>query len=196
MTTSHLSSGGMPPGPVAYLKGQLVNMRGLLRDDLDHVRGWWDSAEATRYMETGTRPTTDPMLEAFYQTATDNPNAVVFVVEETKTGRPIGLSGLYEIFWPGRRAEFRILIGEPGAFDKGYGTEATRMTVDYGFVRLNMEVIHLGVNAANARAVRAYEKAGFVQEGLRRKFVYARGAYNDAVVMSILREDYLAKGKA
>lgn len=179
----------------AYLKGQRVNLRGLRRDDLEHVRRWWDNAEATQYMETGSRPATEPMLEAFYKGATENPNVVVFVVEEAETSRPIGTSGLFEIFWPGRRAEFRILIGDPSAFDKGYGTEATRMTVEYGFLRLNMEVIHLGVNASNVRAVRAYEKAGFVKEGLRRKFVYARGAYHDAVVMSILREEYLAAGK-
>jgi RimJ/RimL family protein N-acetyltransferase len=179
----------------AYFKGRHVNLRGLRREDLEHVRRWWDNAEVTQYMETGARPATEPMLEGFYKTATENPNLVVFVVEVAKTGRPIGTSGLYEIFWPGRRAEFRILIGDPSAFDKGYGSEATRMTVEYGFLRLNLEVIHLGVNASNARAVRAYEKAGFVKEGLRRKFVYARGAYHDAVVMSILREEYLAAGK-
>lgn len=195
MSKSKISLGETQSSPGAYLKGRQVNLRGLRREDLEHVRRWWDNAEATQYMETGARPATEPMLESFYKTATENPNLVVFVVEEAKTGRPIGTSGLYEIFWPGRRAEFRILIGDPSAFDKGYGTEATRMTVEYGFLRLNMEVIHLGVNASNARAVRAYEKAGFVQEGLRRKFVYARGAYHDAVVMSILREEYLATGK-
>jgi RimJ/RimL family protein N-acetyltransferase len=178
-----------------FLRGQRVNLRGLRRDDMEHVRRWWDNAEATQYMETGARPATEPMLEAFYKSATENPNVVVFVVEDADTGQPIGTSGLFEIFWPGRRAEFRILIGEPSTFDKGYGTEATRMTVAYGFSRLNMEVIHLGVNASNARAVRAYEKAGFVKEGLRRKFVFARGVYHDAVVMSILREEYLATGK-
>ena len=180
----------VPPG--AFLQGEHVNLRGLRREDLDSVRNWWDCAEATRFMETGVFPTTEARLEDFYRTSTESSNTVVFVVEERSTGSTIGLSGLYEIFWPGRRAEFRILIGDPGVFDKGYGTEATLMTIDYGFVRLNMEVIHLGVNAANARAVRAYEKAGFIHEGIRRKFVYARGEYNDAVVMSMLRDEYLA----
>lgn len=182
--------------PRVFLQGQKVSLRGLRRDDLDSVRSWWDCAEATRYMETGAFPTTETMLEDFYRGATESSGTVVFVVEERSTGRAIGLSGLYEIFWPGRRAEFRILIGDPDVFDKGYGTEATLMTMDYGFLRLNMEVIHLGVNAANVRAVRAYEKAGFVHEGIRRKFVYARGEYNDAVVMSMLRDDYLAAKQA
>ena len=175
-----------------YLEGEKIALRGLLRADLEHVRRWWDNAEATQYMETGSRPTTEASLEAFFKIATDTPNAVVFTVVERATQKPIGTSGLYEIFWPGRRAEFRVLIGEPSVFDKGYGTEATRLTVDYAFIRLNMEVVHLGVNSDNVRAVRAYEKAGFVREGVRRKFVYARGAYHDAVVMSIVREEYLA----
>ena len=175
-----------------YLEGKLVALRGVERADLEQVRRWWDNAEATRYMETGSRPATETALEAFYKLATDASNAVVFVIVDKATQKPVGTSGLYEIFWPGRRAEFRILIGEPSVFDKGYGTEATRLTVEYAFIRLNMEVVHLGVNSDNVRAVRAYEKAGFVREGVRRKFVYARGNYHDATVMSILREDYIA----
>ena len=174
-----------------YIEGEKVALRGMMRADLEHVRRWWDDAEATRFMEAGSRPTTEVALESLFRLATDNQNAVVFVVVDRATQAPIGTSGLYEIFWPGRRAEFRILIGEPSLFDKGYGTEATRLTVDYAFIRLNMEVVHLGVNADNIRAVRAYEKAGFVREGLRRKFVYARGSYHDAVVMSIVRDEYL-----
>jgi RimJ/RimL family protein N-acetyltransferase len=174
-----------------YIEGEKIALRGVTRADIEPVRRFWDNAEATRYMETGSRPATEVALEAFYRTATDNPNAVVFAVVERASNKIVGTSGLYEIFWPGRRAEFRILIGEPSVFDKGYGTEATRLTVDYAFIRLNMEVVHLGVNADNVRAVKAYEKAGFVREGLRRRFVYARGTYHDAVVMSVIRDEFL-----
>ena len=83
-----------------YIEGEKVALRGLLRADLEHVRRWWDNAEATRYMETGSRPTTETALEAFYKLATDTSNAVVFVVVDKTTQKPIGTSGLYEIFWP------------------------------------------------------------------------------------------------
>ncbi|NOX40544.1 MAG: GNAT family N-acetyltransferase [Alphaproteobacteria bacterium] len=191
MEPEHCAEGRDEGAPSAsFLMGNRLNLRGLRREDLEYVRSWWDNTEVTAHMETGAYPTTDAMLEEFYSTANQSRNSVIFVAEDRSTGKPIGLSGLYEIFWPGRRAEFRVLIGDPEIFDKGYGTEATLMTVEYGFMRLNMEVIHLGVNAANARAVRAYEKAGFVREGVRRKFVFARGVYCDAVMMSILRHEF------
>lgn len=174
-----------------YIEGDKVALRGVRRSDQEHFRQWWDDAEATFYMESGWRPATEEILEDYYQTAAEKQNAVAFIIVERESGHPIGTCGLYEIFWPGRRAELRVLIGEPSMFDKGYGTEATQLTVEYGFERLNMEVIHLGVNASNARAVKSYEKAGFVSEGLRRKFVFSRGTYHDAVVMSILRDEYL-----
>lgn len=176
----------------AYLAGERTMLRGVRREDLKHFGDWWDNADVTFYMESGWRPATDQILEAFFETATNNHNAVVFMIEEQKTGQLIGTCGLYEIFWPGRRAELRILIGEPSMFDKGYGTEATLTTLAYGFERLNMEVIHLGVSASNVRAVRSYEKAGFIQEGVRRNYVYSRGKYHDAVMMSVLRQDYMA----
>ena len=82
------------------------------------------------------------------------------------------------------------LIGEPRVWDKGFGTEATALTVSYGFEVVNLESIQLGVNADNSRAVRAYEKVGFVHEGCRRKFIYRNRRYDDLVVMSIIREEY------
>ena len=174
----------------AYITGERVYLRGLRREDMDLVGRWWDNPDATRYMESGWRPATESLLEAIYESSTQTNDTIVMVVVERGTDRAIGTCGLYQIFWPGRRAEFRIFLGEPDVFDKGYGTEATRLMLEYGFQRLNMEVIHLGVNATNTRAVRAYEKAGFVHEGVRRRFVYCDGLYHDAVVMSVLRSEF------
>ena len=50
--------------------------------------------------------------------------------------------------------------------------------------------IWLGVNAANERAVRAYEKAGFVKEGLLRQEQFRNGRYDDVVRMAVLRDEY------
>ena len=88
------------------------------------------------------------------------------------------------------QAQYRILLGEPSYHAKGYGTETNRLMIDYGFKRLNLHTIYLGVNAANKGAIKSYEKAGFVQDGVHRDFVYNDGKYYDSVMMSILESDY------
>src|SRR3546814_16763304 len=91
-------------------------------------------------------------------------DAIVFAIVEKATGRAVGTCGLYLINWICRRAQFNILIGEPEVWDKGYGSEAARLILGYAFDKLNLESVQLGVNAENKRAIRSYEKAGFVQE--------------------------------
>jgi len=118
---------------------------------------------------------------------------LAFVVVDRKTGKPVGCCGLYAIQWICRRADFRILIGEPSAWDKGFGSEAAQLTVAYGFDKLNLETIYLGVNVENERAIKSYENAGFVREGVRRKLIYRNGRYYDALMMSVLREEYMAR---
>lgn len=176
--------------PAGFLSDGKVLLRGMRRDDLEVYRRWLDNPEVTRFMEMGWKPTSEAALEATYREATEAFDAVVFVIEDRAGARPVGTTGLYLINWPGRRAQFRILIGEPDAFDKGYGTAATRLVVSYAFERLNMETVYLGVNEENVRAVKAYEKAGFVREGVQRHFIYNNGRYYNAVMMSVIRGDY------
>lgn len=172
------------------LSGKRIGLRGMVRSDLPAYRDWLSDPDVTRYLEMGWRPLGDNDLDAVYQEAISGNSAVVFVIEEKESGRAIGTTGLYLLQWPCRRAQFRILMGVPELFDRGYGTEATALIVEYGFERLNLETIYLGVNADNVRAVRAYEKAGFVHEGRQRRFIYGGGTYHDCVNMSVLRSEY------
>lgn len=178
-----------------YMRSGETALRAFRRDDIGAFRRWWDTAEITRYMESGWRPSTEAIAGSIVDLVESDPRAIVFAIEDA-AGRLIGSCGLYEIFWPGRRAEFRIMLGETDALGAGHGTRATRMVVEYAFMRANMEVVHLGVNADNSAAVKAYENAGFVREGVRRRFVFANGEYHDAIVMSILRDEYLDQIKA
>lgn len=180
----------------AFLSDDRVTLRGMLRSDLELYRTWVDNPEVTHYMEMGWRPCSDHDLEKTYVEATQSPTDVVMVIEENATGKAIGTTGLYLINWPGRRTQFRILIGEPSCFGKGYGTSATRLIVKYGFERLNMETIYLGANQDNIGATRAYEKAGFTHDGVQPNFIYNNGRYYNAVMMSIVRSQYFASLQA
>jgi len=176
----------------AYLSDDLVNLRGMLREDLPLYRTWIDNPQVTYYMEMGWKPFSDHDLENTYAEATQSHTDVVMVIENKASGQAIGTTGLYLINWPGRRAQFRIMIGDPGSFGKGLGTAATRLIVGYGFERLNLETIYLGANEENPGAIRAYEKAGFSHDGVQPNFIYNNGRYYNAVMMSIVRADYFA----
>lgn len=175
-----------------FLIGEKVRLRGVARSDMDAYRRWLADPEVTAFLEMGWKPLSDAEVDGAFTSMTASPDAVAFAVEDKATGELAGVAGLYLIQWLARRAQFNILLGEPKLWNRGLGTEALKLLLAYGFETLNLESIQLGVNADNVRAVRSYEKAGFVHEGRRRKFVYRNGRFFDSLMMSMLREEYSA----
>ncbi|MEN6401563.1 MAG: GNAT family protein, partial [Armatimonadia bacterium] len=75
----------------------------------------------------------------------------------------------------------------------GYGTDAMLTLCGFGFNQCNLHRIQLDVFAENARAIRCYEKVGFVHEGRRREAIFRHGRYQDLIVMGLLAEEYREK---
>lgn len=109
---------------------------------------------------------------------------VAFVVDVD--GTAVGSASLFDVDPFARHAEAGINL-LPEARGRGIGTAAIAQLVDFGFVRLNLRRIHLQAIASNTAAIRAYQKAGFVVEGRQREHAWVRGAYEDIVLMGILR---------
>lgn len=105
----------------------------------------------------------------------------------------IGNCGFFDIDWRNRSAEFGIMIGEKLYWNQGYGTESVRLLVKLGFETLNLNRIYLRVFNSNPRAIRAYEKAGFICEGRQRQAEWRDGEYVDVLLMSTLREEWQAQ---
>jgi RimJ/RimL family protein N-acetyltransferase len=111
-------------------------------------------------------------------------DTVTFVVDVD--GIAVGAASLFAFDLFAGHAEAGISL-VPDARGRGIGTAAVAQLVDFGFVRRNLRRIHLQAIASNTGAIRAYEKAGFVVEGRQRQHAWVRGAYEDIVLMGILR---------
>lgn len=103
----------------------------------------------------------------------------------------IGDTGLW-VRWNHQTATFGIGIGEPAYLGKGYGTDAVRVVLRYGFRELGLWRVQLGAFSYNARAIRSYEKAGFRIEAVERAACYRDGQRTDHVLMGILRPEWEA----
>ncbi|MCU1472998.1 MAG: hypothetical protein JWQ92_1066 [Amnibacterium sp.] len=119
------------------------------------------------------------------------PGNVRFVVDVD--GVAVGTISLFESNALARHAEVGIAL-VPEARGQGIGTLAISQLVEFAFVRRNLRRLHLQAIASNAGAIRAYEKVGFVVEGRRRDHAWVRGAYEDIVLMGILRSEWSARG--
>jgi methionyl-tRNA formyltransferase/RimJ/RimL family protein N-acetyltransferase len=111
---------------------------------------------------------------------------VIFVIEELAEGHVIGTCQLFNINWQQRSAELQIRIGNETYQNKGFGTEGVMLLCEFGFTDLNLHRIYLNVFANNTRAIKAYEKCGFMREGLLKEAAYIDGVWIDVVVMAKL----------
>jgi len=113
--------------------------------------------------------------------------------EPNKTNPAVGEVVLNQIDWHSRTASFRIALFAEKYFGKGYGSQATQLMLQYGFEQLDLHRIELEVFDFNPRALHVYKKAGFVQEGVKRDVLYWEGIYHSAIVMSILKPEYVKR---
>lgn len=126
---------------------------------------------------------------------TKKDNNVVFAIVRFDNDEMIGSIDLKDINHINRRATLGIMIGEAENREKGYGTEAINLMLDYGFNYLNLMSINLDVAEFNERGIACYKKCGFKETGRRRKNIFLNGKYYDRLLMDILREEFDSKGK-
>lgn len=120
----------------------------------------------------------------------DRENSVTFTVFELEGLKMIGESVLWEIDHRHGTAMFGITIGLKDYWGRGYGSEASRLVLDYGFRFLNLYNIGLITTSFNVRGLRAYQKIGFKEIGQRRGTVLLNGQRYDDIYMDLLASEF------
>jgi len=113
-----------------------------------------------------------------------------FLIRTLEEDLTIGLIGLNGIQWVHGDAWVGIGLGEREYWGEGYGTDAMRILQRYAFEELNLHRLSLSVFEYNSRAIRSYEKVGFVIEGRVRQFLNRDGRRYDMIFMGILRDEW------
>jgi len=135
-------------------------------------------------------PTSLQQLKERIDSLLTDPSVVLFTICRKEDDEPIGKTALLRIDWVGRMAIYYIGIADKINWAKGYGSEVTKLMVDYSFNTLNLNRIQLHVAIENKAAVKVYEKTGFKIEGTLREAMYHDGKYCDFYVMGMLRSDW------
>lgn len=171
-----------------HIVGDTVYLRPVEMEDRDRFVAWLNDEQARGGLGS-IHPVSRLAEEEYLRTQLKKQDQVFLSIVEKASGRHIGSTGLHGINPVHRHCTFGLLIGDRTAWGKGYGTETTRLMVDYAFRKLNLNRVELHVFSYNTRAIAVYEKAGFVREGVLRQYQYHDGAYHDDIVMSVIRDD-------
>jgi RimJ/RimL family protein N-acetyltransferase len=172
------------------ITGETVVLRRHVPGNLVAFRRWYadrEIARLARYQETPMRP---EEVERFFTARVVGPEALAMAVHVRETGRLIGTCAFSQLDADNGSALYHITIGESDTWGQGFGTEATQLMLDHAFGSLGLHRIALFVFEFNVRAVRAYQRCGFVIEGRARESIWRDGRWWDELAMSVLESDW------
>ncbi len=176
------------------ITGEHILLRPVTSDDVDAAWADFHDDEANRL--TGTHDVfTYDQIASWYSTRHDEADRLDLAIVEVASGAWCGEVVINEWDADNRSCSFRIAVSAH-ARDRGIGSAATKLLVDYVFDEIDdpapVNRIGLEVFAFNPRAIHVYERIGFVREGVLRDALYWDGEFHDAIVMSMLRRDRAA----
>ena len=157
-------------------------------EDAEKFTEWMNDFDITDYIGRSSQ-LMSVQGEIEYLEKDSNPEAT-FVIVTLNEDKMIGSISLEKMRNIHRTATLGIFIGEKEYWSKGYGSEAIKLLLDYGFNYLNLHSINLTVMSFNERAVKCYKKCGFKEVGRRREDKFVNGAYYDTIIMDILESEF------
>ena len=176
------------------LRGEKVYLSALTKDDAPIIARWGMNSEYLRLSDADpARPPTVDQVAGMIDEGNKKDTLFRFGIRLVEDDRLIGDEAIGEIEWPHAVGSLGIVIGEPEYWGRGYGGEAMSLLLRFGFWEINLYRIQLTVFDYNERAIRSYEKLGFVREGTYRQFLQRDGKRYDMFLYGLLRPEWEAR---
>lgn len=174
---------------VKKLVGDRIYLSPRNSEDFEIFTHWLSDFQITDYLgRSAALATFNDEKEYLEKGITDSKrNFAIVTLEDDKLIGTVSLEGIDRL---NRTAELGIFIGDENYRNNGYGTEAIKLILDYGFNYENLNNIELHLMSFNERALKCYEKCGFKEYGRRRKCKFINGNYYDSIHMDILAEEF------
>jgi RimJ/RimL family protein N-acetyltransferase len=170
------------------LEGAKVRLRPVRQDDLGRFQGWLNDPDVYRWLLDIETPLTMAQERQWWRQMRLNPNEIVWAIE-TREGQLLGDIAL-RLNLRHRWGDLGLFIGEKGLWDQGYGTDAVCTLLRHALGRMGLHRVSLTVDEENVRAIRCYEKCGFIREGLMRQHRLVDGEPRNTVIMAVLKGEF------
>jgi len=176
----------------AILKGKNLQLRPASIDDVKARLALGNPAEIIEMFginPSDVRPMTRDDAAEWVRKLIEHAHAWVIEIHD----RLVGEIRLDHVDSHDQRASMAIGIYDPELIGKGLGSEAMLLLLHHAFTDLTLHRIGVRVLAYNHRAIRAYEKCGFVIEGREREAAFVNGAWHDDLLMGLLAHEFLSR---
>jgi RimJ/RimL family protein N-acetyltransferase len=174
------------------IEGKKTRLRALEEHDLDFCQFMYND-RAIREMVVGWDfPASQASQKKWLESQAGDRNNIRLLIE-TKEGKRIGLTGLWDIDWHNRHALTGIKLNPEGVKGQGYGRDAIMTMNAYSFFEVGLRRLWNTILDFNIPSFKSYvEKSGWKVEGRWREHIFRNGAFHDVFLCGILKSDFLA----
>ena len=177
------------------IPGRLIVLRRHRTENLRAFTRWYSDPEVARLTRYQQSPLSSDEVQRFFYSRIMGSDFLAMAIHLRETDRLIGTCAFSQLDGNNGSTIYHITIGERDAWGKGYGSEATELMLAHAFTVLALHRVALTVFEFNSRAIRAYEKCGFVVEGRARQAIFRDGRFWDEIHMSVLLEEWQARNR-
>lgn len=171
----------------------MYRLRELAREDLTTINSWRSSRDLIDQVGAPYRYINKETEEAWFETYMQNRAGNIRCSILNQAEDLIGLVSLTNIDRINQTAVFHIMLGSAEEREKGAGSFATEEILKHAFLDMNLNRIELTVLEDNKRAIGLYNKYGFKKEGIKRQATYKNGEFQNMVLMSVLKSEFIAE---
>ncbi|WBA42724.1 GNAT family N-acetyltransferase [Hymenobacter canadensis] len=173
----------------------MITLAPLKQEHVASFYRWIRDPEVIEYsLSAFQRMQTDEQISQWYSATLQDQKSLNLGIFLPDTNELIGYAGLSGISGTNQSAEYFILIGQKACWGQGVGTAVTRQVLAVGFATYQLNRIMLTVSETNVGGLKAYAKAGFVEEGRMREACKRNGLFHDKIIMSVLKAEWQSMG--
>jgi UDP-4-amino-4,6-dideoxy-N-acetyl-beta-L-altrosamine N-acetyltransferase len=172
------------------LASERIYLRPMEENDADDIVRWRNAEYIIKMMFSDDRITKEGHIEWFRNI--DRKKRLDYMICIKADDKSIGSINLSDIDLKNQKAELGIYIGEQEYQGQGFASEAMKLLLDHAFNKISIRRIYLKVLSFNQPAINLYKKIGFKEEGVLRQDIYKSGAFQDVIIMGILKDEWSA----
>lgn len=172
------------------LESDRIQLRQLqISDVTDKYCKWMNDPEVNQYMDSRFYAHAIESLREYATHTIENAANIYLAIILKEKNEHIGNIKLGPINYHHRFGDVGVVVGEKDCWGRGYATEAIKLLTSYAFQVLNLHKLTAGCLSLNQSSFKAFQKAGFLVEGIRKSHEYYNGQYVDAVMLGIVNTE-------
>jgi diamine N-acetyltransferase len=171
------------------LKGTNIYLRALEPEDLEFVYAIENNELVWEVSNTET-----PYSRFLIRQYLDNAHQDIYEAKQLRLAiclnnsqEAIGLIDLFDFDPKNNRAGVGILINDAQNRNKGIGSEALALIVDYSFEQLQLHQLYANIGTDNEISIQLFTKFGFQKIGIKKDWIKVNNRYKDELLFQLIK---------